>query len=113
LLLHRSILSRVEASGKPGTVHFEMREFVMGKTQVGLVDSQALTINLPFFGPPVTVRTKSDEVVILVSLTLRPRDNVMNVNLDIPTVRYGTSVPGFDKNATPDVGGYWWASLSV
>lgn len=53
----------------------------MGKSQIDLVEEQAFTINFPSVGAPMTIRAKGDEIVILMRLTLRPRDNVMEYQL--------------------------------
>lgn len=83
----------------------------MDKSQVNFVESEGFTINLPTVGAPVTVRTKSDEIVILMRLTLRPRDNMMNVAIDVSTGGNSASVSRFDENAPSDVSRYWRASI--
>jgi hypothetical protein len=70
----------------------------MSEAKIELVEPQGLTINLPIVGAPVAVRTKGDEVIILMRLRLRPWDNVMNVNLDISTRRDGAAVARLDKD---------------
>ena len=85
----------------------------MDDSQVELVKPKALTVNLPSVGAPVAVRTESDEVVILVRLTLRPRDNVVDVHLDVSTGGSGASVSGLDQDAASDVSRYWRAPVSV
>ena len=49
----------------------------MSESEIELVQSKTFTINLPSVGAPVTVSTESDEIVVTVRLTLRPRDNMM------------------------------------
>ena len=84
----------------------------MNETQIKLVESEGFTINIPsLVGPPMTIRTKSDEVVILVSLRLRPRDNVMNVAFDISASGDSASVSSLDENSSSDFSRYWRASL--
>ena len=79
----------------------------MSEPQVDLVKTQAFTINLPSVGAPMTIRTESEEIVVLMRLTLRPRDNVMNVDFDVSTGRDGAAMSGFDKNASTDVSRHW------
>jgi hypothetical protein len=55
---------------------------------------------------PMTVRAEGDEIVILVRLTLRPRDNVMDINFDITTGGDRTTMSRFDKDSTPEVSRY-------
>ena len=83
----------------------------MDEPQIKFVESKGLTINLPTVGPPVAVRADGDEVVILVSLTLRPRDNVMNISLNVSASGDGAPMPGLDEDATADVSRYWRTSI--
>nr|WP_263625821.1 hypothetical protein [Stappia indica] len=78
----------------------------MSKSQVEFIDSQALTINLPFIGAPMAVRAEGDEIVVLVRLTLRPRDNVVNIDLDVTASGNCTTVPGLYKDAPFDISRY-------
>ena len=79
----------------------------MDKAKIDLVESKSLTINFPSIGPPMAVRAEGDEIVVLVRLTLRPGDNVMNVNFDVSTSGNSASVSGLDKDSSPDVSRYW------
>lgn len=83
----------------------------MGEPKVELVESKAFTINFPSIGAPMAVRAEGDEVVIFMRLTLRPRDNVMNVDFDVSTSRDGATVAGFNKDTPPDFGRYWRAPI--
>lgn len=78
----------------------------MSETQVELVEPQAFTINLPTVGPPVAVRAEGDEIVIVMRLTVRPRDNVMNIDLDVTTGGDGAAVPGLYENTPFDIRRY-------
>jgi hypothetical protein len=57
----------------------------VSESEVDLIKPEAFAINFPGIGAPMTIRAKGDEIVVLVRLTLRPRDNVMNVNFDVST----------------------------
>ena len=81
----------------------------MNEPQIELVESKGLTINLPVIGAPMAVRAEGDEVVILMRLTLRPRDNVVNINLDISASGNCTPMPGLYEDATADVSRNWRA----
>ncbi len=83
----------------------------MSEAKIELVEPNGFTINLPSVGAPVAIRAEGDEVVILVRLTLRPRDNVMDIDFDIPASGNSAAVPGLDENAAADVGRYWWAPI--
>ena len=83
----------------------------MSKPEVEFVKPQAFTINFPSVGAPVAVRANGDEIVILVRLTLRPRDNVMNIDLDVSAGGDRASVPCFDQDAPSDPSRYWTAIL--
>lgn len=83
----------------------------MSESQVKFVESEGFTINLPTISSPVTVRTESDEIVILMRLTLRPRDNVMNINLDVSASGDSTSMARFNENSSSDFSRYWRTSL--
>jgi len=83
----------------------------MNEPQIDLVETKCLTINLPSIGTPVAVRTESDEVVILVRLTLRPRDNVMNIDLDVSTSGDRAPMPRLDEDAAADVSRYWRTTI--
>lgn len=85
----------------------------MHKSKVDLVEPQGFTINLPSIGAPVAIRTKGDEIVILMRLTLRPRDNMMDIDLDVSACRDGASVASLDQDASADVGRYWRANAPV
>jgi hypothetical protein len=83
----------------------------MSEAKVDLVEAQGFTINFPSIGAPMTVRAEGDEIVILVRLTLRPRDNVMDINFDITTGGDRTTMSRFDKDSTPEVSRYWRSSI--
>jgi hypothetical protein len=57
----------------------------------------------------VTVRTKGDEIIILVCLALSPWDNVVDVNFDVSARGNGASMAGFNINAPTEVSGNWWS----
>ena len=84
----------------------------MSEAKAEFVNEQGFTINLPSVGTPVAITTKSDEIVVIVSLTLRPRDNVMNVSFNVTTSGDGAPMAGLDKDATFDVSRYWRANVA-
>lgn len=92
-------------------IHLKIGEFVVSETKIEFVDSQALTINLPTVGAPMAVRAEGDEVVILMRLTLRPRDNVVNIDLDVTASGDCAAVPGLYKDAPFDISRYCGAVL--
>ena len=79
----------------------------MSEPKIELVESKAFTINLPSIGEAMTIRTESDEIVILMSLTLRPRDNVMDLSVDVSTSGDSAAMSGFNKNTSTDFSRYW------
>ena len=83
----------------------------MSEAKVDLIEAQRFTVNFPSVGAPMAVRAEGDEIVVLVRLTLRPRDNVMNINFDISTGGDSTPMPSLDKDAPADVGRYWRAPI--
>ena len=85
----------------------------MNEPQVELVEPQSFTINFPSIGTPVTVRTKSDEIVVLVRLRLRPRDNVMNIDFDVSTSGDGAAVASLDENSASNLSRYWRPILAT
>lgn len=79
----------------------------MSEAKVEFVKAEGFTVNLPTVGAPVAVRTEGDEVVILVRLTLRPRDNVMNIDFDVSASRDSAPVTSLDEDAATDFSRYW------
>lgn len=83
----------------------------MSEAKINLVETQGFTINFPSIGAPVAIWTEGDEVIVLVSLTLRPRDNVVDVNLDVSTRRDRAAMSGLDEDATSEISRHWRAPL--
>lgn len=79
----------------------------MRETQINLVKTKGFLINLPFVSTPVTIRTESNEVVILMTLTVRPRDNVMDIDIDVSASGDGTTVSGLDEDSPSDFSRYY------
>ncbi len=77
----------------------------MSESQVQLVEPKAFSINLPSIGAPVTIRTQRDEIVVLMRLTLRPRNNVMDIDLDVSTGGDRATMTGVNENATTELSG--------
>lgn len=84
----------------------------MNEPQIELVEPKCLSINIPGIGAPVTIGAECDEVVILMRLTLRPRDNVMNVDLDVTAGGDGAPMSRLDQNASADISRDWGAGIS-
>jgi hypothetical protein len=76
----------------------------MSESKIELVKSKTFTINLPPVGAPVAIRAEGDEVVVLVSLTLRPRDNVMDIDLDISTGGDRAAMAGLNQDHSAEIG---------
>jgi hypothetical protein len=83
----------------------------VSESEVDLIKPEAFAINFPSMGEPMTIRTKGDEITVLIRLTLRPRDNVMNVNFDVSTSGNRALVTSLDKDAPTDFSRYWTAPL--
>ena len=83
----------------------------MDEAQVDFVKPQGFTINFPSVGAPVAIRAEGDEIVVFVRLTLRPRDNVMNIDFDVSAGGDGAAVPSLNKDAPTDFSRYWRAPL--
>ena len=84
----------------------------MSKSEIDFVEPQGFTINLPAIGAPMAIRTEGDEIVVIVRLTLRPRDNVMNIDFDVSAGGNGASMPRLDKDLSPDIRRYWTTPLA-
>ena len=85
----------------------------MNESKVELVEPKAFTINFPAIGPAMTIRTKSDEIVVRVLMTFRPRDNMMDLNFDVSTSGNGAAVTSLDKDTPADFSRYWRTTLPV
>ena len=79
----------------------------MSESEIDFVNAKAFTINFPSVGSPMAISTESDEIVISMRLTIRPRDNVVDFNFDVSTSGDSTSVASFDKDAPRDFSRYW------
>ena len=83
----------------------------MNKSKVELVESEGFTINFPSVGAPMATRAEGDEVVVVMRFTFRPRDNVMDIDLDVSASVDGTTVPSLDEDAPTDFSRYWRAPV--
>jgi hypothetical protein len=88
-------------------INLQLGEPIVRETEVGFIEAQRLSVDLSSIRTPVAVGTEGDEVVIFVSLTFRPRDNVVDINLDVPAGWNGASVARFHENSPSNVGRYW------
>ena len=85
----------------------------MSESKIDLVEPQRFTINLPSVGPPVAVRTEGDEIVILMRFTVRPRDDVMNIDIDVAARGDGTAVASLDEDPAAQISRDCWSILTV
>jgi hypothetical protein len=83
----------------------------MRESEVDFIKPEAFAINFPSMGAPMTIRAKGDEIVVLIRLTFRPLDNVMNVNFNVSTSGNSAFVTSLDKDAPTDFSRYWTAPL--
>jgi hypothetical protein len=90
-----------------------LRELVVSEPQVEFVEPQGLTVNFPSIGAPMVVRAKGDEVVVLVRLTVRPRDNVMDIDFDVSASGDGAPMTCLDKDTPSDLSRYWRTSVAI
>ena len=81
----------------------------MSEAKIGFVEPLTFSVDLPLASAPVAVGAEGNEIVVLVRLTLRPVDNVVNVNIDMSAGGDGASVTGLHKYASAEVCGYCWA----
>ena len=79
----------------------------MNKSQIEFVKSKGLTINLPTIGTPMAIRAEGDEIVILMRLTLRPRNNMVDIDLDVSASGDCTAMPGLYEDTTTNVSRNW------
>jgi hypothetical protein len=85
----------------------------MNESKVDFVKPKGFTINLPTIGSPVAVRAQGDEIVILVRFTLRPRNNVMNIDLDVSARGNSAAMASLDKDSASQLSRNWGAVVSV
>jgi len=78
----------------------------MGEAELGFVDAQTFTVNLPGLSHPVAIRAEGNEVVIVMRLTLSPRNNVVNLDYDVSASGDGAAVPCLYENTPFDIGRY-------
>ena len=84
----------------------------MDEPKVDFVEPQRFTINIPSVGAPMAIRAEGDEIVILVRFTLRPRDNVMNIDLDVSASRNSAAVTSLNEDAPTEITRYWRADIT-
>ena len=68
-------------------------------TQVVLVQTQALPVNIAPIGAIVTVGTERNQVVVFMTLTFLPWDDVVNFNLNVAAGWDGASMARLDRNS--------------
>ena len=105
-------MTRRQARKLKQKINLNLGKLVVSEAQIEFVEPQSFAINLPSIGAPVAIRTEADEVFVLVRLTLRPRDNVMNIDLDVTTGGDGAAVSSLNKDAAPNFRRYWRAFVN-
>jgi hypothetical protein len=78
-------------------IDLELREAVMSESQTRFINTERLAVDLGSICSAVAIGAECNEVVILVLLTVFPRDDVVNVNLDVSARWDGAPVARFDK----------------
>jgi hypothetical protein len=94
-------------------IHLKLRVFVVNKSEVELVKSKRLSVDFLGIGAAVTVGAKCNEVVIVVRLTFRPGDDVVNVDVDISAGRNGAAVPRLDEDTSTELTWYRWTIIHI
>ncbi len=79
-------------------IYFYLREFVRDETQVCFVQPKRFSIYVAPVCHAVAIRAKRNEVLVSVFLALRPRHDVMNVNLYVAAGRNRAPMTGFNKH---------------
>ena len=92
-------------------IHLKLRVFIVDEPKIDFVEPKRFTINLPSVGAPVAIRTEGDKVIILMRLTVRPRNDMVNIDVDISASGDGTPMPGFNENPTSEIGRYLGARI--
>lgn len=85
----------------------------MSESKINLIEPQRFTINLPSTGPPVAVRTEGDEIVVLMRFTLRPRDNVMNIDIDVSASGDGAAMASLDEDSAAQISRDWGSVVAI
>ena len=84
-------------------IDFELGKAIVGESQVGLVHPKRLPVDLSLVNPSVTIRAESNQVLVEMFSARLPRDDVMDIDVDVSASRYRTPVPCFDKHLTSEV----------
>lgn len=85
----------------------------MSESEVELVEPERLSIDFPIIGAAMTIRAEGNEIFIFVRSTRSPRDDVVNIHVDMPTSRDSAPVAGLDQDASPDFSRYWRTPIPV
>ena len=86
-------------------VHLEIGELIVRESQVRLVESKGLSVDLSSVRSAMAVRTQGNQILVFVCLTSLPRNYVVDVHLDVTAGRDCTTVTSLDENAALDFGG--------
>lgn len=82
----------------------------MKEPEVEFVHPKRFSIDVVVPGSTMAVRADRDEVVVVVRLACGPRNDVVNVNVDVPTGGDSAAVTSLDENAASEFG---WNSGSI
>jgi hypothetical protein len=83
----------------------------MDEAKVELVESEGLTVDFLSISATMTIRTKGNQVFIVVRSTLVPRDDVVNFNIDVATGGDGATMSSLDKDTSADFSWYGRAPI--
>ena len=83
----------------------------MDESKIELIELKGFTINITGMGAPMTIRAEGNEVVILMRLALRPRDNMMDISIEVPTSGDRAPMPSLNEDSSSDFSRYWRATV--
>jgi hypothetical protein len=103
------LLSSISCALKKN-INLKLGETIMGKAEVGLVVIQGLSINfIRFVCSSMAVGAQRDQVFVLVLLARFPRDDVVDVHINVTASGDSASVSGFNENSAAKLCRNWWA----
>lgn len=86
-------------------IDFELRKLVVYKSKVALVELQTLSVDVSTISTAMAIGTKSDEIVIGVFSAGRPRDDMMNFNLNVAARGNGAPMASFNQDPSFKISG--------
>lgn len=78
----------------------------MGKLKVALVESQAFAVDVASISAAVAIRAKCNQIVVGMLPALCPRDNVVNVSINVSAGGNGAAMAGFHQDLPLKVSRY-------